>query len=83
MKVTRTVHVNGEERTLVGDAPTLLELVGAVTGYELGADGSRRDGGRLGFAAAVGEDVVPRGNWRTRVLAQGDEVEIVTAVQGG
>lgn len=83
MNLTCTVHVNGEERTLVGEAPTLRDLVDAVTGHELGPDGSRLDGGRLGFAAAVGGDVVPRGRWSTRVLAQGDEVEIVTAVQGG
>lgn len=83
MNPTRTVRVNGEEHTLMEDAVTLLDLIGAVTGYELGPDGSRSDGGRLGLAAAIGGDVVSRGNWSTRVLAQGDEVEIVTAVQGG
>lgn len=83
MILTRTVHVNGQERALTGEAPTLLALVSAVTGHELGPDGSRSDGGRLGFAAAVGGEVVPRTRWSARVLDQGDEVEIVTAVQGG
>lgn len=83
MNLTRTVHVNGEEHTLAGAEPTLLDLVGAVTGHELAPDGSRDDGGRLGFAAAVGGEVVPRTSWSARVLDQGDEVEIVTAVQGG
>ncbi len=83
MNFTRTVHVNGEVHALEGDAPTLLDLVGAVTGHELAANGSRSDGGRLPIAAAVGGEVVPRGSWCAHLLAQGDDVEIVTAVQGG
>lgn len=36
-----------------------------------------------GIAVAVNEEVVPRDDWPRRPLADGDAVEIVTAVQGG
>jgi sulfur carrier protein len=36
-----------------------------------------------GVAVAVDAEVVPRGEWETRVVASGAQVEIVTAVQGG
>ncbi|MDQ6522713.1 sulfur carrier protein ThiS [Nocardioides sp. LHD-245] len=36
-----------------------------------------------GVAVAVNEEVVPRGDWPVRRLAEGDVVEVVTAVQGG
>jgi sulfur carrier protein len=36
-----------------------------------------------GIAVAVGDAVVPRAEWDVWVLRDGDEVEILTAVQGG
>lgn len=36
-----------------------------------------------GIAVAVGDAVVPRTEWPDWVLADGDVVEILTAVQGG
>ncbi|AXK32625.1 sulfur carrier protein ThiS [Streptomyces armeniacus] len=36
-----------------------------------------------GVAAALNEAVVPRGQWPRTTLADGDRVEILTAVQGG
>lgn len=36
-----------------------------------------------GVAVAVNGEVVPRGAWALHLLAAGDVVEIVTAVQGG
>jgi len=36
-----------------------------------------------GVAAAVNGDVVRRAAWATTQLADGDQVEVVTAVQGG
>lgn len=36
-----------------------------------------------GVAVAVDALVVPRGDWPTSRLADGDRVEIVTAMQGG
>jgi sulfur carrier protein len=36
-----------------------------------------------GVAAAVNGEVVRRGAWASTKLADGDEVEVLTAVQGG
>ncbi|QIJ62915.1 sulfur carrier protein ThiS [Streptomyces sp. JB150] len=36
-----------------------------------------------GVAAALNETVVPRGQWATTALSDGDRVEVLTAVQGG
>ena len=36
-----------------------------------------------GVAVAVGDAVVPRAEWEIWALSDGDEVEILTAVQGG
>jgi sulfur carrier protein len=36
-----------------------------------------------GVAVAVGGEVVPRGAWSSTELAEGVQVEIVVAVQGG
>jgi sulfur carrier protein len=38
---------------------------------------------RTGIAVAVGDAVVPRTQWPAWELADGDVVEILTAVQGG
>jgi len=38
---------------------------------------------RRGLAVAVNGEVVPRTRWAARILAPGDEIEIVGAVQGG
>jgi sulfur carrier protein len=68
--MTITVHVNGERRSL--DAPVALAaLVAALTAAP------------SGVAAAVNETVVPRTRWAATPLADGDRVEILTAVQGG
>ena len=39
--------------------------------------------GRRGVAVAVDGEVVPRGEWDERSLAQGARVEVVAAIQGG
>ncbi|MFF1547382.1 sulfur carrier protein ThiS [Streptomyces sp. NPDC058291] len=36
-----------------------------------------------GVAAALNETVVPRAQWPSTSLADGDRVEVLTAVQGG
>lgn len=38
---------------------------------------------RTGVAAAVNGDVVRRAAWEATSLSDGDEVEVLTAVQGG
>jgi sulfur carrier protein len=66
------VELNGEP-TELPDAATLADAVAAVGGGEE----SR------GLAAAVGGEVVPRSDWVLRELSEGEEVEVVRAVQGG
>ncbi|WP_166029430.1 sulfur carrier protein ThiS [Streptomyces chilikensis] len=65
-----TVRVNGTPRELAGG--TALDTVVALL-----------TPARSGVAAAVNETVVPRDRWAGTVLADGDRIEILTAVQGG
>jgi sulfur carrier protein len=64
------LNVNGEART-VPDRASLADLVGTLT------ERTR------GIAVAVNGDVVPRTQWPEQALADGDAIEILTAVQGG
>jgi sulfur carrier protein len=64
------VRLNGEPRELP-DGTTVAEAVAELTPAP------------AGVAAAVNGDVVPRGSWAVTPLADGDQVEVVTAVQGG
>jgi sulfur carrier protein len=64
------VTVNGEYRTVPGPA-SVADLVRELARQP------------RGIAVAVNGDVVPRTRWGDRVLADGDAVEILTAVQGG
>jgi len=62
--------INGDPRP-VADGLTLGALLQELTGS-----------GR-GSAAAVDGEVVPRGEWPTYELREGQSVEVLTAVQGG
>ncbi|MCX4980381.1 sulfur carrier protein ThiS [Streptomyces sp. NBC_00572] len=64
------VSVNGEPRVLSGPL-SLDALVATLTTAH------------SGVAAALNETVVPRGEWETTLLGEGDRVEVLTAVQGG
>ncbi|MFC8957909.1 sulfur carrier protein ThiS [Streptomyces sp. NPDC057101] len=64
------VSVNGEPRELSGPL-TLDALIATLTTA------------RSGVAAALNETVVPRGEWTSTLLGEGDRVEVLTAVQGG
>ncbi len=66
------VILNGEPREL-GDGATVESAV-EVTGAP--------PEGR-GVAAAVDGEVVPRGEWSTTRLSDGQHVEVLQAVQGG
>lgn len=66
------IVLNGEE-TEVGPEANVADAVAIA-----GAPDSER-----GVAVAVAGEVVPRGEWSERVLAEGDEIEVVHAVQGG
>lgn len=63
--------------TLNGDT---VEMGKPVT-VEVVVDGLGR--GRSGMAVAVNGAVVPRSRWPATELADGDQVEVLTAVQGG
>lgn len=65
-----TVSVNGEQ-VAVAAGTTLDALVATLTGAP------------AGVAAALNETVVPRGQWPSAALTDGDRVEVLTAVQGG
>ncbi|MEV6111846.1 sulfur carrier protein ThiS [Streptomyces sp. NPDC052109] len=70
ISVTVSISVNGERREIVpGTALDVVvrSLVAAPSGV----------------AAAVNETVVPRAQWAATALADGDRVEVLTAVQGG
>jgi len=68
--VTVEVKLNGEPRDLP-EGTTVAQAVAELTA--LGT----------GIAAAVNGDVIPRGSWAATLLRAGDQVEVVTAVQGG
>ncbi|GAA1508167.1 sulfur carrier protein ThiS [Streptomyces albidochromogenes] len=65
-----TVSVNGEIREVVAGT-TLGALVATLTRAP------------SGVAAALNETVVPRGQWDSTALGDGDRIEVLTAVQGG
>jgi sulfur carrier protein len=65
------VEVNGKSHELQGGALVMaaVELAGGAPA--------------AGVAVAVDGEVVPRSEWETTALREGQSVEIVAAVQGG
>jgi sulfur carrier protein len=68
--MTVQVKLNGEPCELP-DGSTIVQAVAALTAAA------------AGVAAAVNGDVVPRGSWARTALRDGDQIEVVMAVQGG
>jgi sulfur carrier protein len=68
--MTAMARVNGERRDFA-PGTTLDVVVRALTDRP------------TGVAAAINGDVVPRHAWVTTTIGDGDEVEVLTAVQGG
>lgn len=64
------VSVNGEPRE-IAPGTALDTLVKTLTPAP------------SGVAAALNETVVPRAEWSSTSLSEGDRVEVLTAVQGG
>ncbi|GGZ69601.1 sulfur carrier protein ThiS [Streptomyces echinoruber] len=64
------ISVNGEPRD-VAPGTVLDTVVRSLTAAP------------SGVAAALNETVVPRAQWATTALSDGDRVEVLTAVQGG
>jgi sulfur carrier protein len=65
-----TVTINGTPRELPAGA-TAADAVRLITDAA------------TGLAVAVNDEVLRRAAWDTAVLADGDVIEILTAVQGG
>ncbi|MGO4855699.1 sulfur carrier protein ThiS [Arthrobacter sp. 2MCAF14] len=76
------IKLNGADHTLSDDA-SVTTLVSHVTGRVVDSSGQTADGRKIGVAVARNSEVVPRSQWAATALADGDELEIVTAVQGG
>lgn len=72
MSTTETLNilVNGERRR-IAPGTALDAVVRTLTASP------------SGVAAALNETVVPRARWTSTALAEGDRVEVLTAVQGG
>ena len=68
------VSVNGADRELP-DGATVAEVVRISAGVE--SNGAR------GTAVAVDAEVVPRSEWETTSLRDGQRVELLRAIQGG
>jgi sulfur carrier protein len=68
---TLGIYLNDLPHALAGPA-TLMAVLGDL-GF---AD-------RRGIAAAVNGEVVPRGSWGSRMLAERDRVIVIRATQGG
>jgi sulfur carrier protein len=64
--------VNGNT-TRVGEGISLAELLAHI---HIDADAT-------GVAVAVNDAVVPRRDWESTSLSDGDDVEVIHAVQGG
>lgn len=77
-----TVTIN-EEDVKLPEGATIVDAVAHTTGRALEEDGTPADGGRLGVAVALAAAVVPRSAWAATELTGGEDIEIVTAVQGG
>lgn len=78
MKIT--VNLTVQE---LSEGTTVLDLVGQHTGRALLDNGQPSDGGRLGIAVARNGELVPRRRWAEVLLNENDELDLVTAVQGG
>jgi sulfur carrier protein len=68
------LKVNGAPLLISRETITLLELLREQ--FQLDKDAP-------GIAVARNWSVVPRGEWETTTLRQGDEIEVITARQGG
>jgi sulfur carrier protein len=54
-----------------------------VVGLSIGAYVDSLGRGRKGFAVAQNFDLIPKSSWDHTLLCEDDEIEILTAAQGG
>ncbi|RMX05882.1 sulfur carrier protein ThiS [Corticibacter populi] len=78
---TLSILLNGKPTQTT--AATLLQLIAEMSGHALNEQGQAVDGTRLGIAVAVAGLVVPRGQWHCTAIKAGQQIEVVTAKQGG
>jgi sulfur carrier protein len=76
------ITLNGAPHAVPREA-SITTLVTQITGRTIAANGQATDGQKLGVAIALNSEVVPRSQWSATALADGDTIELVTAVQGG
>lgn len=77
-----SITLNGTPRDVAEDT-TIVDLVAHAAARPLGPDGRPLDGSRLGMAVAVDAIVIPRSRWHRTPVTEGQNIEIITAVQGG
>lgn len=72
------ITLNGEPRAVRAKA-SVTSLVSQITGREPASTGQTADGQRPGVAEARNSEVVPRSQWYGTALAEGADIELVTA----
>ncbi len=76
------ITLNGAQEFATA-ALNLRDLIFEVTGRVISPQGQAEDGQNLGIGVARNGEVIPRTQWFTTHLTTGDEIEILTAMQGG
>ncbi len=66
------ININGEEKSVVQD----INVYDLLIRIEL-------DPKQSGIAVAIDRKVIPKSEWKSFVLEEGCDVEIIRAVQGG
>lgn len=66
------ININGEEKSVVQD----INVYDLLIMMEL-------DPKQSGIAVAIDRNVIPKSQWKSVVLEEGSDVEIIRAVQGG
>lgn len=66
------ININGEEKSVVQD----INVYDLLIMMEL-------DPKQSGIAVAIDREVIPKSQWKSFVLDEGSDVEIIRAVQGG
>jgi sulfur carrier protein len=66
------VMINGQQQELRAGA-TVASVIRAMQGVREGR----------GIAVALKGEVIPRSAWQSTELSEGDQIEVVVAVQGG
>lgn len=72
MGLNMKININGEEKSVVQD----INVYDLLIMMEL-------DPKQSGIAVAIDREVIPKSQWKSFVLDEGGDVEIIRAVQGG